>query len=127
MRIFKNVVQIIIKFITLPFIVILFILFPDCFANTGETNTGKVFSWSIIFQDIDYESLKNELQKDILNFSYTNNEGTFIWEYEQINYSQDINDLKDILYQMFLLQFFTFFFHLMRIFYTFKNDLLWKK
>ncbi len=118
MRIFKNVVQIILLFI---------ISYSFTSANTWETNTWKVFSWSIIFQDIEYESLKNEIQKDILNFSYTNNEGTFIWEYEQINYSQDINDLKNILYQMFLLQFFTFFFHLMWIFYTFKNDLLWKK
>jgi hypothetical protein len=118
--IFKNVKMIIkkiFKIIILPFIIVLFLLFPDCFASSWEL----YFSWTQIFNDVDYSSFKRELKLEDLQINSSS------WTYQSINYKEDFNDLKEIQYQILLIHFFVWFFHLMWIFYTFKNDLLWKK
>lgn len=120
--IFKNFFQIT-KKILIPFIVILFLLFPDTFASSWETQTWTVFSWSVIFQDVNYDSLKNDLETEILSFDYN----SIIWDYQTISYKKDLEDIKNILYQILILLFFVWFFHLMWLFYTFFNDILWKK
>jgi hypothetical protein len=119
--IFKKIIKTLIKIVTIPFIVVLFILFPDVFASTGETQTWYVFSWSYIFEDINYESFQTEILLE--NLEINTSSGT----YQTINYKEDLQDIKAILYQILLIIFFTCFFHLTWIFYTFKNDLLWKR
>lgn len=117
----KKILKIILKIIIAPFVFILFILFPDAFASTGETQTWYVFSWTHIFNDINYDSFKTELILENLEIN------TSSWTYQTINYKADLEDIKAILYQLLLVIFFTNFFFLTWIFYSFKNDLLWKK
>lgn len=119
----KMIIKKIIKYLFLPFIIVLFVLFPDAFAD--ETWTWNLyFSWTRIFESINYDSFKNELNKEVLNIDYWS---WNIWTFETINYQEDLNDIKEILYQILLVNFFVWFFFLTWIFYSFKNDLLWKK
>ena len=119
----KMIIKKIIKYLFLPFIIVLFVLFTDAFAD--ETWTWNLyFSWTRIFESINYDSFKNELNKEVLNIDYWS---WNIWTFETINYQEDLNDIKEILYQILLVNFFVWFFFLTWIFYSFKNDLLWKK
>jgi len=90
--------------------------------NTWTTNSWTTNSWTT----------QNEYYSN-----YTTNSWSlyFSWTrfFTDINYStlhkwwDDLKDIKEILYQVFLLLLITNFFILIYIFYTFKNDLLWKR
>jgi ABC-type lipoprotein release transport system permease subunit len=67
--------------------------------------------------------MNRELTKELLNIDLSASG----WTIESINYQSDLNDIKHILYQILLLLFVYVFFNLTWIFYTFYNDIIWKK
>ena len=114
-KFFKNFIKIILLF------TVLFFWKFTSYADTGSWDL--FFSWTTFFSDINYDSFKNEIEKEVLSIDYNG----IIWDFETINYSQDLSDIKNILFQIFLVNMIVWFFVLFWVFYSITNDLLWKK
>lgn len=95
------------------------------FANSTSTWTIKqIYESPYIFDDINRESFNNN-NLPLIQKPYLDN-----WQIKYLyipDYYHDLKDIKIMLYQITLIVFWVWFFFLSWIFYSFLNDLLWKK
>ena len=105
--------------------------------NTLVTNTDPIYvTWSFnsSFSWTSYTWVSQDLYNEVFSWSTWSLYFSWVRLFEDINYPalhsntwNDLKDIKEILYQMLLIVLFVWFFHLTWLFYSFKNDLLWKK
>jgi len=103
-------------------------------SQTQATEPWYVFKGHNILQGVNKDSLK--IQPTVKNspiyaetFIQSPSSWKFFWNMvlSWVNYTNHLNTIIRILYQILLVVFFVGFFHLVWLFYTFFNDILWKK
>jgi len=108
------------------FLSVLLSMFFSFWNEAWATGTLYYFETPTVLEGINTTSLEETPTISELDFTYNSSSGT-IEKYETLDYTNHLNSIIFILYQILLVIFFVGFFHLVWIFYTFFNDILWKR